>query len=89
MSLVRNWLFDPSKSPHYKVVLVRYSFVEDSGRYYDMDINSSETASWKHMFVPVPQGDLDTGPHGDSYTERVFWNGARVIHWMSQQNIHI
>ncbi|GFY80906.1 hypothetical protein Acr_01g0007150 [Actinidia rufa] len=73
--------FDPSKSPHYKVVLVSYddSYLVSPGTFYDIDIYPSKTASWKHMRL--------TAPPGVSYLRRVFWNGA--IHWMSQENIHI
>ncbi|CAL5376504.1 unnamed protein product [Camellia sinensis] len=53
--------FDPSKSPHYKVVFFRPC--------YQFDIYSSETASWKQITVS------ECEPLGDCL-EGVFWNGA-------------
>ncbi|THG20416.1 F-box protein At5g07610-like [Camellia sinensis] len=63
--------FDPSKSPHYKVVFFR--------SYYQIDIYSSETASWKQITVS------ECGPLRD-FLEGVFWNGA--IHWLSHEDVH-
>ncbi|THG18949.1 hypothetical protein TEA_029298 [Camellia sinensis var. sinensis] len=73
--------FDPSKSPHYKVVLVHYSFDlrGRSGSSYVIDIYSSESASWKHIRVIAPPGH--------SLRCRVFSNGA--IHWMTSTNLYI
>ncbi|KAL7224533.1 hypothetical protein ACSBR1_025905 [Camellia fascicularis] len=53
--------FDPSKSPHYKVVFFRPC--------YQFDIYSSETASWKQITVS------ECEPLRDGL-EGVFWNGA-------------
>ncbi|GMP36229.1 hypothetical protein CsSME_00008424 [Camellia sinensis var. sinensis] len=53
--------FDPSKSPHYKVVFFRPC--------YQFDIYSSETASWKQITVS------ECGPLRYCL-EGVFWNGA-------------
>ncbi|XP_028093466.1 F-box protein At5g07610-like [Camellia sinensis] len=61
--------FDPSKSPHYKVVLhncLHYCYRLGN----HLDIYSSESASWKQIDVSEPLG-----------VEGVFWNGA--IHWLS------
>ncbi|KAL7193663.1 hypothetical protein ACSBR2_025302 [Camellia fascicularis] len=61
--------FDPSKSPHYKVVL--HNCLHNCywlGNHFD--IYSSESASWKQIDVSEPLG-----------VEGVFWNGA--IHWLS------
>ncbi|KAL7224520.1 hypothetical protein ACSBR1_025892 [Camellia fascicularis] len=73
--------FDPSKSPHYKVVLVNYSFDlrGRSGSSYVIDIYSSESACWKHIRVIAPPGH--------SLRRRVFSNGA--IHWMTSTNLYI
>ncbi|KAF5956713.1 hypothetical protein HYC85_003938 [Camellia sinensis] len=73
--------FDPSKSPHYKVVLVNYSFdlCGRSGSSYVIDIYSSESASWKHIHVIAPPGH--------SLRRRVFSN--RAIHWMTSSNLYI
>ncbi|CAL5376503.1 unnamed protein product [Camellia sinensis] len=53
--------FDPSKSPHYKVVFFRPC--------YQFDIYSSETASWKQITVSECEPLRDC-------LEGVFWNGA-------------
>ncbi|KAL7224548.1 hypothetical protein ACSBR1_025920 [Camellia fascicularis] len=63
--------FDPSKSPHYKVVFFRPR--------YQIDIYSSETASWKQIT------GSECGPLRDCL-EGVFWNGA--IHWLSHEDVH-
>ncbi|KAF5956312.1 hypothetical protein HYC85_003537 [Camellia sinensis] len=70
--------FTPSKSPHYKVILISYSSNFDEG-FYLIDLYSSERASWEHISA--------TAPPGYSFRKRVFWNGA--IHWMSYKNFHI
>ncbi|KAL7224514.1 hypothetical protein ACSBR1_025886 [Camellia fascicularis] len=70
--------FTPSKSPHYKVILISYSSNFDGG-FYLIDLYSSESASWEHISA--------TAPPGYSFRKRVFWNGA--IHWMSYKNFHI
>ncbi|GMP36179.1 hypothetical protein CsSME_00008386 [Camellia sinensis var. sinensis] len=71
-------VFDPSKSPNYKVLLISYIRNSD-GCFYLIDIYSSESASWTYMCAAAPPGY--------SFTKRVFWNGA--IHWMSYDNIYI
>ncbi|KAL7224543.1 hypothetical protein ACSBR1_025915 [Camellia fascicularis] len=63
--------FDPSKSPHYKVVFFR--------PYYQFDIYSSETASWKQITVSECEPLCD-------FLEGVFWNGA--FHWLSHEDVH-
>ncbi|THF94268.1 hypothetical protein TEA_011494 [Camellia sinensis var. sinensis] len=66
-----NLAFDPSKSPHYKVVSVNfYCGLPD---HYELDIYSSETGIWS------PSGDPFTGDV--SFNLGVFWNGA--LHWIS------
>ncbi|CAL5376494.1 unnamed protein product [Camellia sinensis] len=62
--------FDPSQSPHYKVVL--YNYTPPS---YQLDIYSSESKYWRHITVDaLPVKRL----------EGVFWNGA--IHWLSNDH---
>ncbi|CAL5328402.1 unnamed protein product [Camellia sinensis] len=62
--------FDPSQSPHYKVVLYNYSPPS-----YQFDIYSSESKYWRHITVDaLPVKRL----------EGVFWNGA--IHWLSNDH---
>ncbi|KAI8020370.1 F-box protein [Camellia lanceoleosa] len=70
--------FDPSKSPHYKVVLVSYIRNRD-GCFDLIDIYSSESTSWTHMRAAAPPGY--------PFTKKVFWNGS--IHWMSYDNVYI
>ncbi|KAL3650396.1 hypothetical protein CASFOL_006799 [Castilleja foliolosa] len=64
--------FDPTKSPHYKVVCVRGSLV--SGEYhYQFEVYSSETGPWRKCGEPfTAQVKFGNG---------VYWNGA--IHWIS------
>ncbi|KAM7461777.1 hypothetical protein LguiA_029898 [Lonicera macranthoides] len=65
-----NLAFDPSKSPHYKVILV----FTLPGIYYVMEIHSSETGLWKHTNESIRlQVNFCLG---------VFWNGA--INWSSR-----
>ncbi|XP_004297976.1 PREDICTED: F-box protein At5g07610-like [Fragaria vesca subsp. vesca] len=58
--------FDPSKSPHYKVVCVTNScfayseFVEREGEHHKIDIYSSETGTWKHLNVPYFPSPYDS-----------------------------
>ncbi|GMP36164.1 hypothetical protein CsSME_00008374 [Camellia sinensis var. sinensis] len=47
--------FDPSKSPHYKVLLFSDSYVND-GHWVEIQIYSSQTSSWKHISVPEQRG---------------------------------
>ncbi|THG11016.1 hypothetical protein TEA_028832 [Camellia sinensis var. sinensis] len=66
-----NLAFDPSKSPHYKVVSVNFSCGLPD--HYELEIYSSETGLWS------PSGDPFTGDV--SFNLGVFWNGA--LHWIS------
>ncbi|KAI8020369.1 F-box protein [Camellia lanceoleosa] len=70
--------FDPSKSPHYKVLLFRYSYA-NNGSWVEIEIYSSQTSSWKHIYVPDPR-DVP-------FKFSVFWNGA--IHCISYANFHV
>lgn len=63
--------FDPSKSPHYKVVLVSLS----TSQPYQIDVYSSHNACWKEVLVQ----DKCCNGRG------VFWNGA--IHWLTDENV--
>ncbi|KAL7180953.1 hypothetical protein ACSBR1_039914 [Camellia fascicularis] len=73
--------FNPSKSPHYKVVSVWSSsrivsikapYVHDC--YYQIEIYSSETGSWRASGEPFTVSAFQLG-----IQEGVYWNGA--IHW--------
>ncbi|KAL7229417.1 hypothetical protein ACSBR2_008011 [Camellia fascicularis] len=66
-----NLAFDPSKSPHYKVVSVNFSCGLPD--HYELEIFSSETGLWS------PSGDPFNGDV--SFNLGVFWNGA--LHWVS------
>ncbi|KAL3620818.1 hypothetical protein CASFOL_035730 [Castilleja foliolosa] len=65
--------FDPSKSPHYKVVCVLKPCVE---QLHLFEVYSSETGSWRkggEIFKWYADFDFENG---------VYWNGA--IHWYAQ-----
>lgn len=67
--------FDPSKSPHYKVI----AFVTKSDFIGDFHIYSSETGTWRlavQSFFRSPDMELDIG---------VFWHGC--IHWLGDLNL--
>lgn len=66
--------FDPSKSPHYKVVVgSRYNpSLRDPWR-VEIDLYNSESGNWKKILPP-----------GTCYGRGVFLNGA--IHWLSLQD---
>ncbi|KAI8032396.1 F-box protein [Camellia lanceoleosa] len=66
-----NLAFDPSKSPHYKVVSVNFSWGLPD--HYELEIFSSETGLWS------PSGDPFNSDV--SFNLGVFWNGA--LHWIS------
>ncbi|KAL7190985.1 hypothetical protein ACSBR2_023121 [Camellia fascicularis] len=69
--------FDPSKSPHYKVLLFSYGYA-NNGRWVEIEIYSSQTSSWKHIYVPDPRGAR--------FMFNMFWNGA--IHCITYANVH-
>ncbi|KAF7126285.1 hypothetical protein RHSIM_Rhsim11G0068600 [Rhododendron simsii] len=72
-SSVSCWLaFDPSKSPHYKVVMLTRLYYSAPS---EVDIYSSETAWWKKIFLPNEE-------MGGIYGRGAFWNGAiyRLCH---------
>ncbi|GMP36160.1 hypothetical protein CsSME_00008371 [Camellia sinensis var. sinensis] len=69
--------FDPAKSPHYKVLLFSYSYVNNE-HWVEIEIYSSQTSSWKHVSVPEPRAV--------PFMFSVFWNGA--IHGISYANVH-
>ncbi|KAL7224467.1 hypothetical protein ACSBR1_025843 [Camellia fascicularis] len=69
--------FDPATSPHYKVLLFSYSYV-NNGHWVEIEIYSSQTSSWKHVSVLEPRGAR--------FMFSVFWNGA--IHGISYANVH-
>ncbi|XP_052196948.1 F-box protein At5g07610-like [Diospyros lotus] len=68
-----NLAFDPSKSPHYKVVCVQITL--RSLYNYRIWIYSSKTRSWRISLESF------AAPFDMVFTEGVFWNGA--IHWIN------
>ncbi|KAK9928365.1 hypothetical protein M0R45_025503 [Rubus argutus] len=72
--------FDPSKSPHYKVVCVSNSHLGNYLGYpYQIDIYSSETRKWKKRHNDLHQ---KRAMHFDSSSREgaVYCNGA--VHWI-------
>ncbi|KAF7114284.1 hypothetical protein RHSIM_RhsimUnG0091900 [Rhododendron simsii] len=65
--------FDPSKSPHYKVVFFVWRLGVSSVS-LEMDIYSSETACWKNI------SPMD---NSRKFLNGAFWNGA--IYWLCDQ----
>ncbi|GMN41041.1 hypothetical protein TIFTF001_010269 [Ficus carica] len=69
--------FDPSNSPHYKVVCVWNSYSESNQ--HRIEIYSSETRQWKlcgsSFSVDNPDLQFDGG---------VYWNGS--VHWISNSS---
>ncbi|KAK9280491.1 hypothetical protein L1049_014183 [Liquidambar formosana] len=75
-----NLAFDPSKSPHYKVVCVQTGEWPDDHR--RIEIYSSETGLWKFI------GDTFTATRRiDRLYRGVFWNGA--VHWVGCNQLAI
>ncbi|KAL7229415.1 hypothetical protein ACSBR2_008009 [Camellia fascicularis] len=79
-----NLVFDPSRSPHYKVVCVwRVDCVDlvlsvesDQNKlYYQIEIYSSETGSWRACAEPF------TANRNSQFRSGVYWNGA--INWFN------
>ncbi|EXC20948.1 F-box protein [Morus notabilis] len=74
--------FDPSISPHYKVVCVRNS--DARGDQYQIEIYSSETRCWRlsgdSFFINSSDIRFDGG---------VYWNGS--VHWISvwEASVHL
>ncbi|XWS60128.1 hypothetical protein CRYUN_Cryun07bG0007800 [Craigia yunnanensis] len=66
--------FDPSKSPHYKVICIRICDA-DLPAHYQIEIYSSRTGPWR------PSGCTFAAPSNAQFKNGVFWNGA--IHWLS------
>lgn len=64
--------FDPSKSPHYKVICIRNSDVADGQ--FQIEIYSSETGPWRISSLGAFAADFTT-----QFDDGVFWNGA--VHW--------
>ncbi|KAK1362994.1 F-box domain-containing protein [Heracleum sosnowskyi] len=68
-----NLIFDPSKSPHYKVIAFLAKPQSDVGDFF---ICSSETGSWRasiQAYLPSPDMWFRYG---------VYWNGC--LHWLGQ-----
>lgn len=74
-----NIVYDPEKSPHYKVVCLRSSDSSEGNENgflsYQIELYSSETRSWR------VSGDPFTRHISMQYENGVFWNG--VIHWIN------
>ncbi|OVA19259.1 Mitochondrial carrier protein [Macleaya cordata] len=68
-----NLAFDPLKSPHYEVIFI--SKVPSNDDHYQIEIYSSETASWRVSGNAFP-ASIDTWIYPG-----VFWNGS--LHWIS------
>ncbi|KAI3957788.1 hypothetical protein MKX01_007619 [Papaver californicum] len=71
-----NLAFDVLKSPHYKVVciwLLKKVTKSDVKFYHQIEIYSSETASWKLLGNIFPANDI-------FHKIGVFWNGS--LHWI-------
>ncbi|KAF7811483.1 cell division cycle protein 48-like protein [Senna tora] len=66
--------FDPSKSPHYKVVCVRFCGLSYQ-YHYQIEIYSSENGLWRVSNCSF------TGCGSVDFHRCVFWNGA--LHWLS------
>lgn len=64
--------FNPAKSPHYKVIFVRGSNLGPA--YYQIEIYSSESGSWRISGDPFSADDLN-------FQNGVYWNGS--VHWIS------
>ncbi|KAF7128106.1 hypothetical protein RHSIM_Rhsim11G0068300 [Rhododendron simsii] len=73
------WLaFDPSKSPHYKVVMFTSLYYCDP--HWEVDIYSSETAWWKKIFLANEETS-------GIYSKGAFWNGAIYRLFYHQYNL--
>ncbi|CAL5366786.1 unnamed protein product [Camellia sinensis] len=79
-----NLVFDPSRSPHYKVVCVCLVDCDDlvlsvesdqNKLYYQIEIYSSETGSWRACGEPF------TANRNSEFRSGVYWNGA--INWFN------
>ncbi|XP_057489394.1 F-box protein At5g07610-like [Actinidia eriantha] len=69
--------YDPKKSPHYKVVSVWSTIsVSLTERYYQIEIYSSETGSWKGSGEA-----FTTNAPNKIFRGGVYWNGA--INWLN------
>ncbi|XVF49412.1 hypothetical protein PTKIN_Ptkin04bG0009800 [Pterospermum kingtungense] len=66
--------FDPSRSPHYKVICIRNRDA-DLPDHYQIEIYSSKTGPWR------PSGCVFAAPSNVQFKNGVYWNGA--IHWLS------
>lgn len=69
--------FDPSKSPHYKVVCVRRS--EMSPDHFQIEIYSSETGPWRVSGQPF------IAHSNTNFKGGVYWNGC--IHWINDWGV--
>ncbi|CAL5364119.1 unnamed protein product [Camellia sinensis] len=79
-----NLVFDPSRSPHYRVVgvwrvdcddLVLSVDSDQNKLYYQIEIYSSETGSWRACAEPF------TANRNSQFHSGVYWNGA--INWFN------
>ncbi|KAL6136184.1 hypothetical protein ACLB2K_061485 [Fragaria x ananassa] len=66
--------FDPSKSPHYKVIIIDSIYGVVECQQYKILIYSSETRTWRLL------DSIFNMNHRIDYIHGVYWNGA--IHWI-------
>ncbi|XP_004305299.1 PREDICTED: F-box protein At5g07610-like [Fragaria vesca subsp. vesca] len=82
-TLVRYALaFDPSQSPHYKVLCVTND--DDDGGHHDIEIYSSETGEWKHLKTPYFPRERAMHFGWRSRLGAVYCNGA--VHWLRSRH---
>ncbi|KAM5553659.1 F-box protein [Rosa sericea] len=73
--------FDPSKSPHYKVICL--STTRKHNWVHQVDVYSSETRTWRLLETPYASRDLEMHLDGRSREGGVYCNGA--IHWIRDE----
>ncbi|GJV27200.1 hypothetical protein Tco_1383648, partial [Tanacetum coccineum] len=69
-------IFDPTKSPHYKVVHARLVTDDNGvGSYILIETYSSETGNWSVCADQIPSYNSFNG-----FEDGIYWNGA--VHWL-------
>ncbi|KAK9931464.1 hypothetical protein M0R45_018738 [Rubus argutus] len=74
--------FDPSESPHYKVVCL--STTQNHNWVHQVDIYSSETRTWRLLETPYASKDFEMHLDRRSREGGVYCNGA--VHWLRDEN---
>lgn len=74
--------FDPSESPHYKVVCL--STTQNHNWVHQVDIYSSETRTWRLLETPYASKDFEMHLDRRSREGGVYCNGA--VHWIRDEN---